>query len=200
MKMLFFAGWGLLLIAFATASAEVLARSITGATYLLVPALELWYTLSPGSLSIVQIRMENLIPILWDPVLISIMVLPAWAIFGIPGCIMIALFRPRKSTDWRDIEEARKHEDSLNLYDELTKDAIAQGMIDETDGQLPDHSVLDALEDLNRRTDPADIYFPEDAEEDAVVDQLDDDEQARFDSFIREAGIEPRHRPPNPKD
>jgi len=191
MKIPFYIGWVLLLTAFALASAEVLVRSITGGTYLLIPALELWYTLSPGSLSIAQIRIENVFPALWDPVLIHLLVLPAWAIFGFPGCLMIAIFRPRKATDWRDREEARKHEDSLMLYDALTRDAVEQGMADETDGRLPDHSVLEALE----KAGPEEIPDPE-LVLDNALEAPPEYSREDFDNYVRGAGVEPRKRPP----
>ena len=86
MRYLFYCGMILIGLGLLSAALETAAHGYPGADLgLVVSAQDLWYTLRPKSLLIFEIRVERLAPWLWDPVLKTILMLPAWAIFGVPG-------------------------------------------------------------------------------------------------------------------
>jgi hypothetical protein len=65
-----------------------------GASYRALAAGELWFRLHPSSLNITQAVIQRYVfPGLWDPVAITLLQWPAWAIFGLPGLILLALWR-----------------------------------------------------------------------------------------------------------
>ncbi|MBM09351.1 MAG: hypothetical protein CMF69_07220, partial [Magnetovibrio sp.] len=82
-----------LIVAFFSAAAEVLVHSARDKTQMIVAAHDLLYTIWPSGLLILQIRLENISPHLWDPWVLSMLSMPAWARFGLPGFIFITLFR-----------------------------------------------------------------------------------------------------------
>jgi len=178
MKIPYYFGWVLLAAGFASASAEVLVRPLKGANQVIVAAQDLWYAIWPGGLLVFQIRVERISPELWDTWALAILSVPAWALFGIPGFLCVGLFRPRKPNDWRELEEARRYEQQLALYDTLAQEARSEGIEEDgnADGydRLPDHSVLEAFEA---------------AEEEPIGDE------STFDEIVRAAGVEPRVKP-----
>ena len=180
MNVRYYLGWALLAAAFLAAASEVLVRTITGTTHLVVSARELWYTLWPGSLLIAQLRVEAIAPVLWEPVILTILAFPAWALFGVPGCVMIGLYRRTHPGDWQKMEEARQLENQLALFDDLTREAREQGMYDATDME-PDYTSHDLLDRLEAE------YREEIGREIST--------QEEFDAMVRQAGIEPRPRP-----
>ncbi|MHA1597081.1 MAG: hypothetical protein ACTSV1_00010 [Alphaproteobacteria bacterium] len=122
MRLLFYFGIALLGLAFAAAAAETVSHAMPGSDRgFIVPARDLWYTLWPGSLLIAEIRVERVAPWLWDPVLVTILKLPGWAVLGIPGGLIAWFTRPhRGSVDEDQINEVLA---SFELYDELTREA-----------------------------------------------------------------------------
>lgn len=51
---------------------------------------DLWGRLSAASLNLVQAIVQRyLFPALWDPVLVTFLLLPAWLVFGVPGLLLI---------------------------------------------------------------------------------------------------------------
>ena len=53
---------------------------------------DLWGRLSAASLNLVQAIVQRyLFPALWDPVLVTFLLLPAWLVFGVPG-LLLTLF------------------------------------------------------------------------------------------------------------
>lgn len=50
---------------------------------------DLWGRLSAASLNLVQAIVQRyLFPALWDPVLVTFLLLPAWLVFGVPGLLL----------------------------------------------------------------------------------------------------------------
>ena len=50
---------------------------------------DLWGRLSAPSLNLVQAIVQRyLLPALWDPVLVTFLLLPAWLVFGVPGLLL----------------------------------------------------------------------------------------------------------------
>jgi len=90
-----FLGWVLL-----TAGLIVLGRDIMhavmGGTFRLSALGTVWYSLHPGSLNLVQAVTERYLhPSLWDPVLLTYLRWPAVLDLGVPGVILLLLFRRR---------------------------------------------------------------------------------------------------------
>ncbi|WP_169569496.1 hypothetical protein [Sneathiella limimaris] len=57
---------------------------------------QLWFELHPESLNLTQAIIQRyLIPQLWDPVVVEILLWPAWLVFAIPGVALLLLFRQR---------------------------------------------------------------------------------------------------------
>lgn len=147
MKMLFYLGWLLMALAFAAGAAEVVPRSMaTGRTFL-VSAYDLWYAAAPGSLVTTQIRIERyLAPWLWDPMLVTLLKLPAWLLIGLPGGLLAWLGRPRKQMSEAELLDLQKQEESFQLYDRLAREARDAGFGDHEDDQLPDHGSHDIID------------------------------------------------------
>ena len=145
MIVLFYFGWLLLVLAFIAGAAEAVVRQGPGGG-MLVPAYDLWYTIWPGGLVITQIRIEKFAPLLWDPVLVTVLAIPAWALLAGPGVALTWYLRPNRTMTRDELEDARKHEESLMLYDELARAAMAEGADINDDDMAPDHSGHDALD------------------------------------------------------
>lgn len=96
-------GWLLILLALAALSYEIAVAFQSGG-YRMIAAGELWYTLDRGSLNVVQaITQRYLHPVLWDPVIQSVLTWPAWVLFAVPGVALLAIGRiaGRRWLPWR---------------------------------------------------------------------------------------------------
>lgn len=149
MRLFFFLGLSLLGLAFFASAAEVVSHAMPGDKRdFIVPAYDLWYALWPKSLLITEIRVVRIAPWLWDPVLVTLLKLPGWAIFGIPGGMLAWFARPnRGATDPDEIDEVLA---SFDLYDELTREAAKVNPPDEEHGPTdihPDDTPIDDHDD-----------------------------------------------------
>ena len=151
MPIAYYVGWILLLAAFAAAAAEVLVRSGDDVSTFIVAAHDLWYTVWPSGLLILQIRLEAISMFLWDPFVLTLLTMPAWLLLGGPGFLCVVVFRPRRPDEEKRLEEARKQEEQFLLYDELAKQASIQGFDQEGDDMRPQHSGHEIF--LNRNKD-----------------------------------------------
>ncbi|HXV23800.1 MAG TPA: hypothetical protein VED46_06045 [Alphaproteobacteria bacterium] len=64
---------------------------------------QMWFTLDPPSLNLVQAVIERYVwPHLWDPVLLTVLRWPAWAVLGLPALILLILpmGRRRRKDGW----------------------------------------------------------------------------------------------------
>lgn len=58
---------------------------------------EHWYSLHPSSLNLAQAAIErHVAPFLWDPVITTILLLPAWLVAGVLGALIYLLGYRRK--------------------------------------------------------------------------------------------------------
>jgi len=131
-RLLFGLGLALLVGAFAAAVGEMIARTIPGVSRFYVPADELWAALGPRSYRDAQRWITDALhPALWDPVLVTLMRLPGWALFGVPGGLLAWFFRPQREPP-EDFDP-----DAPFLYDELAKRAQEEGY-GEGDDRLPE--------------------------------------------------------------
>ncbi len=61
---------------------------------------EHWYTIHPASLNAAQAGIErHVAPLLWDPVIATILLLPAWVVVGGLGALFYLLGYRRKNLD-----------------------------------------------------------------------------------------------------
>lgn len=159
MRFGFYTGWLLLLAAFAGAAAETIARTLPGGMGLVLSAAELWQALWPGAYLIASIRISALEPQLWNPVILTLLSLPAWLLLGLPGVILAWMCRPNRLLSVEAEEELQEHEASLFLYDDLAREARKwareEGDDQSTDDRLPNHDVVDLFE---RQPDDPDDY------------------------------------------
>lgn len=86
-------GWSLLVGAFIFAAAEVAAQGISG-NFGILGAVEVLDILAPDFLDwlIILVR-DGIHPLVWDPLLISLMALPGWLLMGGPGVVFVWKFR-----------------------------------------------------------------------------------------------------------
>jgi len=150
MRSFYYLGWALLIVAFATAAAEVMVPQLVVATSIFVSAHELWYTAWPSSLIGTQIRVERLAPFLWDPVLVQILALPGWFLFGLPGVGLVWVSRDKDVADSRARAEVEKYEEAMLVYESFT----APSNIEDEDGDqgamwpnASDYDVFNEIED-----------------------------------------------------
>jgi len=117
----FLAGWLFFALAFLSAAAE------TGLGKLgITSAYDLWYELDPGSLVISKIRIDQWFGEgAWETVVRKPLVLPAWALLGTPAALLLWFFRPHRSSDVKEAEEA------ISYYDMLVRAAREQGAVDD---------------------------------------------------------------------
>jgi hypothetical protein len=81
-------GWILIIAAFYALWLELLVYFDTG---VYEPGLlwAYWYVFSPSSLNFIQdIIQRYLFPELWDPVIVTILLCPAWVVLGVPGLLI----------------------------------------------------------------------------------------------------------------
>ncbi len=62
-----------------------------------------WFQVHSPSLGLAQVVFQRFIfsnagigPWLWDPVIQTVLLWPAWAVFGVPGIVLTFLFRRRR--------------------------------------------------------------------------------------------------------
>ena len=150
MRPFYYLGWALLIVAFATAAAEVMVPQLVVATSIFVSAHELWYTAWPSSLISTQIRVERLAPFLWDPVLVQILALPGWFLVGLPGFGLVWVSRNKGVADSAAIAEIEKYEEAMLVYDPLTAASHIEDEESDQDAMWPnasDYDVFNEIED-----------------------------------------------------
>ncbi len=143
MRLLFYVGWALLLMAFLiTAMDPYLTLLGTGGMW--APALDVWYAYSPRTLILTQIRIEKFAPALWDPVIVTVLQIPGWLLFGVPGIVLVWFFRPNRTMSDEVREEYERQKESLFVLDELSRHARNDEDYDASeDDQAPAHLMFD---------------------------------------------------------
>lgn len=147
----FLIGWLFFALAFISAAAETSLGKLG-----ITSAYDLWYTLDPGSLVIAKIRIDEWFsPGAWEGPVRSALAFPAWALFGTPAAILIWFFRPHRSSDVAEAEDAHSY------YDMLAKAAQEDGAEDDLprwqELEDPPEDERPELVELNR--DPIDHYM-----------------------------------------
>ena len=113
----------LLMAAFLAAMLEVAGRVITG-TMDYMSAHDLLYTFVPGKYIVFQSWIEDHISrALWDPVLRTVLSLPAWALFGIPGVALAWACRTRHADEEEHGDAGTTYEDIVAAAKEADEEA-----------------------------------------------------------------------------
>ena len=107
-------GWLLIALALGFAAAETGAQGIARVNGFM-SAYDVLHTLSPGELIQTRIFIErNLHPVLWDPIIRSILWLPGWLILGVPGIIIAWKSRDRSAEEMDGEDEL-----AVSSYDDI---------------------------------------------------------------------------------
>ena len=89
-------GWIFIALGLAVFARDVWIFLESGAVAM-TPVGQIWYALHPGSLNLVQAVVERYLhPVLWDPVIFSILLLPAALLFLAIGIVLALVFRSRR--------------------------------------------------------------------------------------------------------
>jgi len=84
-----FLGWLFVLAAIGAFGWEAWTAIQTGG-WRLVPLGELWFKLDTASLNAAQAGIQrHVAPWLWEPVITTILQWPGWAVFGVPGLLLL---------------------------------------------------------------------------------------------------------------
>ena len=79
----------LLILALAALGWEALS-AWQGGGWRMVPLGELWFKLDSKSLNASQAGVQRYVaPWLWEPVITTILLWPGWAVFGLPGALLL---------------------------------------------------------------------------------------------------------------
>ncbi len=88
-------GWILLIAAIAVLARDVFVWLDTG-SLAMITAGELWFRIDNSSLNLVQAVIQRYVfPALWDPVIVTVLLWPAFLVIGVPGLLLSWLCRPR---------------------------------------------------------------------------------------------------------
>ena len=166
---LFIFGIGFLVLAFIAGAAEIAAQGVTGQLRAYMSVAEVWQVLSPATL---EESRNTGYPVLGDAwqLIELMMLLPGWLLFGAPGFALAFIFRDR------DVDADQDHEESVFLYDELTKQVHEEGMswVGQGDDVMPSSHI---------RTEPAGqemaderIHHEESDKEEADKEEADKEE------------------------
>jgi hypothetical protein len=83
---------GVLLVAGLAALGFDLWQASRAGAFHLSAAGELWFRLHPGSLNLTQAVVQRyLLPELWDPVLLTVLLWPAALVLAVPGLVLLML-------------------------------------------------------------------------------------------------------------
>ncbi|MFQ5954545.1 MAG: hypothetical protein ACE5JZ_05735 [Kiloniellales bacterium] len=89
-------GWLLLLGAMVVAARDIVQLHDTG-SYEAIVVGKLWHDLHVDSLNLAQAVIQRYLhPALWDPVIVWVLLLPAWLVFAVPGLGLSILCRRRR--------------------------------------------------------------------------------------------------------
>lgn len=96
MLRLFFRFVGLICLAGAFAALIVDGtRSVAAGSPAIVPLGRTASALFPDAFAKVRAVIAAHVPLLWDPALVTVLLLPSWVVLGLIGLVLMALTRPR---------------------------------------------------------------------------------------------------------
>ncbi|MBO6754824.1 MAG: hypothetical protein JJ902_00725 [Roseibium sp.] len=91
-------GYGLLACAVIAVVADG-SKTVARSEWVMVPLGQLWFEFSPATLNLAQAAIQrNVSPVLWDPVIQTLLAWPAWAVFAPLGLVLLWLGARRAKT------------------------------------------------------------------------------------------------------
>jgi hypothetical protein len=91
------AGWILAAAALVAFANDLVSFAQTG-TYRAIPAGEVWFNGHVASLNLTQAVVQRFLhPLLWDPVIATMLQWPSWSLLGAPAAILIAIGPHRRA-------------------------------------------------------------------------------------------------------
>jgi hypothetical protein len=139
MRIFFILGWVLLAASFVAAAAETTAKIATRASGAFLPAADLWRNYFPNAFASFRDGAEGIHPVLWEPLLSTVLLLPAWLLLSIPGALLAWFCRPSRN---HPIDEDGEMSPS-SLYDDLAKAAKEEGFDSKVDDMAPNTRSFD---------------------------------------------------------
>ena len=89
-------GWLLIVAAGAVIAMEIVTLATSG-EYRVLAAGEVWFKIGPAGINLAQAVIQRYIhPILWDPVIVTVLLWPGWAVLGVPGIMLAWRCRRRR--------------------------------------------------------------------------------------------------------
>lgn len=71
--------------------------SIASASLVMTPLGQAWFNVHPASLNLTQAIIERYtFPFLWDPVFLTVLLLPSWVVFAVIGVVLYYIGRRRR--------------------------------------------------------------------------------------------------------
>ena len=90
-RMVGLTGWVLGAAAVVAFANDLISFAQTG-TYRVIPAGQVWFDIHVASLNLTQAVVQRFLhPLLWDPVIATILQWPAWSLLGAPAAVFIAI-------------------------------------------------------------------------------------------------------------
>ncbi|MDF1734157.1 MAG: hypothetical protein P1U37_02655 [Minwuia sp.] len=89
-------GYLLLFLAIAALGAEIL-MSVQAGEWVALAVGDIWAEIDRESIGLVQVGLERYVhPYLFDPILLTILLWPAWLVAGVPALVILLLARRRR--------------------------------------------------------------------------------------------------------
>ncbi|MCF8467284.1 MAG: hypothetical protein K9G33_07770 [Sneathiella sp.] len=89
-------GWIFIGIAFLVLGHDIL-QYLNNGSWQSILLGELWFNLDPQGLNFTQAIIQRyLFPSLWDPIITTVLLWPAWLDFLVPGVILVTVFYKRR--------------------------------------------------------------------------------------------------------
>lgn len=89
-------GYLLLFLALAALGAEILT-SVQAGEWISLTVGDVWAMVDRESIGLVQVGLERYVhPFLFDPLLLTLLLWPAWAVAGVPALLILLLARRRR--------------------------------------------------------------------------------------------------------
>lgn len=81
------------------------AKTIAAGAVVTTPLGQLWFSVSPETLNGAQAGIQrNVHPLLWDPVIQSVLLAPSFVVFGILGALLMLAGRRKREVKLSELE------------------------------------------------------------------------------------------------
>lgn len=91
-------GYLVLAVAFIAAVVDA-SKTVAAGKLVLTPLGQAWFDLHSASLNLMQAVIQRYVaPVIWDPVVVSVLLLPSWAVFGVIALLLLLAGRRRRGS------------------------------------------------------------------------------------------------------